>query len=120
MSKLTTERFSDDFEYFLGIMKNSIFHKFIAENRLKGYFTAGLKIILLEKISELKAMRESKDKLVEQLAQADDALGKVLQKTAELDDVERFMNQNKSIDKSVDVPKPRATVPTPQVSCKIT
>ena len=111
------ERFSDYFEYFLGIMKNSIFYKFIAENRLKGYFTAGLKIIVLEKISELKAMRESKDKLVEQLGQADDALANVLQKTAELDDVERFMNQNvESIDKSVAVPKPRATVPTPQAS----
>ena len=116
MSKLTTERFSDDFEYFLGIMKNSIFYKFIAENRLKGYFTAGLKIILLEKISELKAMRESKDKLVEQLGQANDALTEVVQKTTELDDVQRFMNAHESIDKSVDVPKPRATVPTPEVS----
>ena len=114
MSKLTTERFSDDFEYFLGIIIS--FYKFIAENRLKGYFTAGLKIILLEKISELKAMRESKDKLVEQLGQADDALAEVLQKTAELDDVQRFMNAHESIDKSVAVPKPRATVPTPQVS----
>ena len=61
-------------------------------------------------------MRESKDKLVEQLGQADDALAEVLQKTAELDDVQRFMNAHESIDKSVAVPKPRATVPTPQVS----
>ena len=64
-------------------------------------------------------MRESKDKLVKQLGQANDALAEVFQKTTELNDVHRFINQNESIDKSVDVPKPRATVPTPQVSFTI-
>ena len=42
-------------------------------------------------------MRESKDKLVKQLGQANDALAEVFQKTTELNDVHRFINQNESM-----------------------
>jgi len=81
----------------------------------QGYFTAGLKSLLLEKISELKAMRETRDKLLGELEKGDAALKKVSQKTNELNELRNYiMNHNESIDQSVDIEKPKAMVSTAQ------
>ena len=85
------------------------------ENHFKGYFTAGLKAILLEKIAELKQMRETKAEIEKDLERGDAALLKVHQKTTELKELHHFVTNN-SHTESVDVPKPRATVSTQQVS----
>ena len=83
---------------------------------MKGYFTAGLKSLLLEKISELKAMRETRDKLLGELEKGDAALKKVSQKTNELNELRHYiMNHNESIDQSVDIEKPKAMVSSAQV-----
>lgn len=78
-----------------------------------GYFKAGLKIILLEKESELKAMRESRAEIQKQLEKSDAAMKKVHKKTNELNELRNFLTSHNQAE-SLDVPKPRATVSTAQ------
>ena len=84
-------------------------------NHFEGYFKAGLKAILLEKISELKAMRETKSGIEKELEKGNAALTKAHEKTNELNDLLHFAtNHNKT--EHVDVKKPRAIVSTVRVS----
>ena len=84
-------------------------------NHFVGYFKAGLKAVLLEKISELKAMRETKAEIEKELEKGDAALMKAHQKTNELNDLLHFVT-NHNPTEPVDVQKPRAMVSTVQVS----
>ena len=84
-------------------------------NHFEGYFKAGLKAVLLEKISELKAMRETKAEIEKELEKGDAALMKAHQKTNELNDLLHFVTNHNQIE-PVDVQKPRAMVSTVQVS----
>jgi len=76
-----------------------------------GYFKAGLKAILLEKISELKAMRETKAGIEHELEKGNAALTKAHEKTNELNDLLHFATNHNQTE-PVDVKKPRAMVPT--------
>ena len=84
-------------------------------NHFEGYFKAGLKAVLLEKISELKAMRQTKAEIEKELEKCDAALMKAHQKTNELNDLLHFVT-NHNHTEPVDVKKPRAMVSTVQVS----
>ena len=84
-------------------------------NHFEGYFKAGLKAVLLEKISELKAMRETKAEIEKELEKGDAALMKAHQKTNELNDLLHFVTNHNQTE-PVDVQKPRAMVSTVQVS----
>ena len=84
-------------------------------NHVVGYFKAGLKAVLLEKISELKAMRETKAEIEKELEKGDAALMKAHQKTNELNDLLHFVT-NHNPTEPVNVQKPRAMVSTVQVS----
>ena len=87
----------------------------IIENRLEGYFLAGLKAILLEKNAELKEMRETKAEIKNDLERGDAALAKVYQKMTEMKELHHFVTNNNHTE-SEEVPKPRATVSTIKVS----
>ena len=84
-------------------------------NHFEGYFKAGLKAILLEKNSELKAMRETKAGIEQELEKGNAALMKAHEKTNELNDLLHFATNHNQTE-PVDVKKPRAMVPTLRVS----